>query len=92
MEGIYSHELTKTYKRMFGIGIPTAESEKESAFIGEVNSVLYVVYTDRAATFDSEDEDDLDPDLVYHRIISARQATRKEKKLYEDRKAILYGV
>ena len=79
-------------QRMFGIGIPTAESEKESAFIGEVNSVLYVVYTDRAATFDSEDEDDLDPDLVYHRIISARQATRKEKKLYEDRKAILYGV
>lgn len=43
-------------------------------------------------TFDDEDEDDLDPDLKYHRIISARLATRKEKKLYEDRKAIMYGV
>ena len=78
-------------QRMFGIGIPTAESEEESAFIGEVNSVLYVVYTDRAVTFDVDDEDDLDPDLIYHRIISARLATRKEKKLYEDRKAILFG-
>lgn len=78
-------------QRMFGIGIPTAESEEESAFIGEVNSILYVVYTDRAVTFDVDDEDDLDPDLSYHRIISARLATRKEKKLYEDRKAILYG-
>ena len=79
-------------QRMIGIGIPTAESEEESAFIGEINSVLYVVYTDRAVTFDSDDEEDLDSDLIYHRIISARQATKKEKKLYEDRKAILYGI
>ena len=79
-------------QRMYGIGVPTAESVEENAYIGEVNNVLYVVYTDRAVTFDEEDEDDLSPDLLYHRIISARAATRKEKKLYEDRKAILFGT
>ena len=78
-------------QRMYGIGTPTALEEEENAYIGEVNSVLYVVYTDRAVTFDDEDEDNLNPDLIYHRIISARPATRKEKKLYDDRKAIMYG-
>ena len=91
--GFFERDLKHSIneQRMFVIGVPAAEIE-ESAFIGEVNSVLYVVYTDRAVTFDVDDEDDLDPDLIYHRIISARFATRKEKKLYEDRKAILYGV
>ena len=91
--GFFERDLKHSIneQRMFGIGVPAAEIE-ESAFIGEVNSVLYVVYTDRAVTFDVDDEDDLDPDLIYHRIISARFATRKEKKLYEEREAILYGV
>ena len=70
--------------RFFGIGIPTSATEKEEAFIGEVDDVLYVVYTERAL-------DDTEDDLIYQRIISARVATRKEKKLYEDRKAILFG-
>ena len=58
-------------------------------------SVTTVVDDDNSESLeedeDVDDEDDLDPDLSYHRIISARLATRKEKKLYEDRKAILYG-
>jgi hypothetical protein len=69
--GFFERDLKHSIneQRMFGIGVPAAEIE-ESAFIGEVNSVLYVVYTDRAVTFDVDDEDDLDPDLSYHRIIS----------------------
>jgi uncharacterized DUF497 family protein len=50
-----------------------------------VDDVLYVVYTERIL-------DDTEEDLIYQRIISARVATRKEKKLYEDRKAILFGI
>ena len=76
------HSIEKD--RFFGIGIPTSATEKEEAFIGEVDDVLYVVYTERAL-------DDTEDDLIYQRIISARVATRKEKKLYEDRKAILFG-
>lgn len=71
--------------RFFGIGIPTSRSVNEEAYIGEVDNVLYVVYTER--TLDDQDED-----VIYQRIISARFATKKEKKLYDNRKAILFGM
>ena len=71
-------------ERFLGIGIPTSHSVNEEAYIGLSNNVLYVVYTER--TFDDEEED-----VFYQRIISARMATPKEKKLYEDRKAIMFG-
>ena len=74
-------------ERFFGIGVPTSDAMSEEAYIGEVNHVLYVVYTERAL-----DDDDDGSDVVYQRIISARLATNKEKKLYEDRKAILFGI
>ena len=35
-------------ERFFGIGVPTSDAMSEEAYIGEVNHVLYVVYTERA--------------------------------------------
>ncbi len=69
-------------ERMTALGQPTAEPMKAgigsipTTFIGSVNSVLYVVYTERA-TDAGED--------VY-RIISARRATPLEKRVYEESK------
>ena len=65
-------------ERMIALGRPLSEAyydQKVSSttFIGSVNSVLYVVYTERSAD---------DGDII--RIISARHATAIEKKVYEE--------
>ena len=73
-------------ERMSAIGQPTEEPVKTgigsvpATFIGMVNSLLYVVYTERA----TEDGEDL------YRIISARQATSLEKQVYEENKYLGY--
>ena len=69
-------------ERMSAIGQPIEEPFKSgigsvpAIFIGAVNSVLYVVYTERA----TEKGEDL------YRIISARRATPPEKRVYEENK------
>lgn len=62
-------------ERMAALGEPAGESVP-ATFIGAVNSVLYVVYTERA----TEEGEDL------FRIISARRATPLEKRVYEENK------
>ena len=69
-------------ERMSALGQPTDNQENAgigsvpATFIGSVNSVLYVVYTERA----TEEGEDL------YRIISARLATPLEKRVYEESK------
>lgn len=73
-------------ERMSALGHPTEDpviagtGGVPTTFIGSVNSVLYVVFTERA----TEDGEDL------YRIISARQATPLEKRVYEESKYMGY--
>ena len=68
-------------ERLFALGQPTGETMKAgigcvpATFIGSVNNVLYVVYTERAQQ-----------GIDYLRIISARRATPLERKVYEENK------
>ncbi len=69
-------------ERMIALGRPVSgtgslEDKREpTTFIGSVNSVLYVVYTERATEFGED----------LYRIISARRATPLEKQVYEENK------
>jgi len=75
-----SHNIGE--ERMFALGQPKEEfvnagtGNTQTTFIGSVNSILYVVYTER----DTDDGKDL------YRIISARQATLLERRVYEENK------
>ena len=68
-------------ERLSALGQPTPEESSArtgsvpTTYIGSVNSVLYVVYTERAEKGE---------DLL--RIISARRATPLEKQVYEENK------
>lgn len=80
---LYDRDVTHNdgEERISAIGQPVQETAAGSGsvpatFIGSVNSVLYVVYTERA----TEDGEDL------YRIISARRATPLEKRVYEENK------
>ena len=67
-------------ERFFALGQPAREpladetDGVQATFIGLVDSVLYVVYTERATEYGED----------LYRIISARRATPLEKRVYDE--------